>query len=185
MSDQSPKPPTRILVYGVTGSGKTTLAKRLSEATGIPWHSVDDLAWMPNWQGVPDEEQIARVTEICKGEEWILDTAYAKWIDIPLARVQMIAALDYSRLFTLRRLVGRTLARVIDKRPVCNGNFESWRGVFSRDSIIAWHFKSFSRKRRRMRQWLSQLDGVEVVLLRRHRDAERWLDAMRRYNLGQ
>ena len=27
----------------MTGSGKTTLAARLSEATGVPWHSVDDL----------------------------------------------------------------------------------------------------------------------------------------------
>lgn len=25
--------------YGVTGSGKTSLAERLSAATGLPWHS--------------------------------------------------------------------------------------------------------------------------------------------------
>ena len=35
----------RILVYGVTGSGKTFLAERISAATGIPWHAVDDLTW--------------------------------------------------------------------------------------------------------------------------------------------
>lgn len=165
----------RILVYGVTGSGKTTLARRLSEITGIPWHSVDDLAWLPNWQAVPHEEQVRRVTEICAGEEWILDTAYANWIGIPMARVQMIVALDYSRLFTLFRLILRTMKRVVDKKPVCNGNYETWRGVLSRDSIIGWHFKSFGRKRRRLRQWLRELDRVKVIILRRHRDTERWL----------
>jgi adenylate kinase family enzyme len=43
----------RILLYGVTGSGKTHLAARLSEKTSVPWYSVDDLSWMPGWQEVP------------------------------------------------------------------------------------------------------------------------------------
>ncbi|HEV8115086.1 MAG TPA: hypothetical protein VGP53_02525 [Acidimicrobiales bacterium] len=38
---------TRLLVYGVTGSGKTTLAERISRTTSLPWHSVDDLMWKP------------------------------------------------------------------------------------------------------------------------------------------
>ena len=37
----------RILVYGVTGSGKSTHAVALSDMTGIAWTSVDDLTWEP------------------------------------------------------------------------------------------------------------------------------------------
>ena len=33
----------RVLIYGVTGSGKTTLAEKLSTVTSLPWYSVDDL----------------------------------------------------------------------------------------------------------------------------------------------
>ena len=39
----------RVLIYGVTGSGKTTLAKELSELTSLPWYSVDDMTWEPGW----------------------------------------------------------------------------------------------------------------------------------------
>jgi SpoVK/Ycf46/Vps4 family AAA+-type ATPase len=36
--------PKRYLVYGVTGSGKTTRARKITEITGLPWHSMDDEA---------------------------------------------------------------------------------------------------------------------------------------------
>jgi adenylate kinase family enzyme len=35
----------RVLIYGVTGSGKTTLAQKVADRTGLPFHSVDDLTW--------------------------------------------------------------------------------------------------------------------------------------------
>lgn len=163
----------RILIYGVTGSGKTSLAGRISEKTGIPWHSVDDLTWLPNWQEVPLEDQVRKIREICGGEEWILDTAYAKWIDIPLARLEAIVALDYPRQVSLWRLLRRTLMRAIDGKPVCNGNRETWRQLFSKDSIISWHFKSFLRKRRRIRRWVEE--GRNVICLKSPKETESWL----------
>ena len=42
--------PKRILVYGVTGSGKTSLAQRIAEILALPWHSMDDeVGWLPGW----------------------------------------------------------------------------------------------------------------------------------------
>ncbi len=166
---------TRVLVYGVTGSGKTTLAERISRMTSIPWHSVDDLTWEPGWVSVPLDEQRRRIAEICAGDEWILDTAYRRWLDIPLARAQLIVALDYPRLVSLQRLLRRTLARSVDKRAICNGNTESLRLMFSRDSIVLWHFQSFGHKRRRIESWMAQDEGPRVLRLTSPRQTEAWL----------
>ena len=165
----------RILIYGVTGSGKTTYAERLSAKTGIPWHSVDELTWEPNWTEVPLEIQRDRFEEICARDEWILDTAYAKWIDIPSGRVELIICLDYPRWVSLSRLLRRCTARVFDKNPVCNGNRETLRNTLSRNSIIGWHFKSFGRKRERMRNWEAQDEGPAILRFTSPSDADAWL----------
>jgi len=164
-----------VLVYGVTGSGKTTLARQIAERTGLPWHSVDELTWNPGWVEVPGDEQRRRIVAICAQDRWVLDTAYGKWLDVPLARVQLIVALDYPRWLSLSRLIRRTVMRAIDRRQICNGNTESFRQAFSRDSIIVWHFRSFARKRERMRAWAADSTGPEVVTFPTPAATRRWL----------
>jgi hypothetical protein len=99
-------------------------------------------------------------------------------IDVPLAWVELIVALDYSRWFSLQRLVRRTVIRVVGRRPICNGNRETWRGTFARDSIIVWHFRSFTRKRQRIREWCSDPARPPVVRLTSRRQTNAWLRAL-------
>lgn len=165
----------RVLVYGVTGSGKTTAAARISEVTGIPWTSVDELTWEANWVAVPEDVQRRRIEAVCAQDSWLLDTAYGQWIDVPLARVQLIVALDYPRWFSLQRLLRRTCARAVDKQPICNGNIETWRQMFGRDSIIGWHFRSFARKRERIAGWVARDDGPDVLRFTTASELEAWI----------
>jgi adenylate kinase family enzyme len=165
----------RVLIYGVTGSGKTTLARQAAERTGLPWHSVDDLTWQPGWVGVPPEEQRRRIAAICAGERWILDAGYSRWIDVVLPRVDLIVALDYPRWRSLARLTRRSLARAMYRRTICNGNTETFRRMLSRDSILVWHFRTFARKRAQMRAWAADPAGPAVVRLASPAATRRWL----------
>lgn len=165
------------MIYGVTGSGKTTLAAQLSKKLGLTFHSVDELCWGPNWQIKPDEEQRELFSRLCAQDAWVLDSAYGKWLDVAEPRATVIVALDYPRWLSFNRLVNRTLRRVVDKKPVCNGNVETWRQVFSRDSILTWHFRSFSSKRRRIRAW--QATGRPMIIHRTARETREWLEGLR------
>ncbi|CAA9212017.1 MAG: hypothetical protein AVDCRST_MAG10-172 [uncultured Acidimicrobiales bacterium] len=168
----------RVLVYGVTGSGKTTLAERISRITSLPWYSVDELTWEPGWVEVPLDEQRRRIAAICAQPEWILDTAYGRWRDIPFARAELIVALDYPRLISLQRLVRRTISRCRKRSLICNGNTESLRRAVSRESIVRWHFHSFRRKRNRIAGWMAQEGGPKVLRMTRPRQTEAWLEEL-------
>ena len=166
---------SRILVYGVTGSGKTTLARRISERTGLPWHPVDDLTWEPGWVEVPDAEQRRRIEAICAEDRWVLDSAYGRWMDVPLACAELIVALDYPRWVSLAWLLRRSVRRVVRRELACNGNQETLRRLLGSDSIVRWHFQSFARKRERIRQWSTTSPGPDVIRLRSPRETKRWL----------
>ena len=172
--------PRRILIYGVTGSGKTTLAKQIGEITGLPWHSVDDeIGWLPNWTERPQDEQRELARRIAGRSTWVLDTAYSHWRDVILPRTELIVALDYPRQVSLAWLVGRTARRIVTGERACNGNKESLRQAVSSDSIIAWHFRSFTHKRQQIAAWQADPTAPPVVRLRSPRLTEEWLSALR------
>lgn len=136
--------PSRILVYGVYGAGKSTLAAVLADRLRLPWHPVDDLLWQPGWVEVPVAQQRSRITQICRGERWILDGAYHGWRDVPLARADLVVALDYPRWRSFGRLLRRTLGRLVTGRrsatatashwgACCPGN-RSWCGTSARSA---------------------------------------------------
>lgn len=169
----------RILLYGVTGAGKSTAAARLGEFLDLPAHFVDDeIGWLPGWVERPKEEQIALAEALAAQPRWVLDSAYGSWIRPILACTDVVIALDYPRLLTLKRLVRRTAQRLITRQEMCNGNVETLRQVVASDSILVWHFKSFARKQERMRAWESALDGPPVLRLRHPREFEELLDKL-------
>lgn len=40
----------KIIIIGTTGSGKSTVAKKLSEKLNVPHIQLDFLFWKPNWE---------------------------------------------------------------------------------------------------------------------------------------
>jgi adenylate kinase family enzyme len=166
----------RILVYGATGSGKSSMAQQLSELTGIPRTSVDDICWRPGWVPMPPDEQLDHFDALTSRPSWILDSAYGGWRHLALERADLVVALDLARLTSLARLLRRTVTRIIDQQEVCNGNTESWQSLFARDSLVVWHSTSFRRKRREMRAWEASPSGPPVIRLRSPAHARSFVD---------
>ncbi|UFU02442.1 adenylate kinase [Ruania suaedae] len=162
----------RVLCYGTTGSGKSTLAAALAERLDLPLTLVDELGWDPGWGQVAPEELDRRIVPRLEADRYVFDSVYGRQCALALERVDVVVALDYPRLVSLARLLRRTARRVRTGELTCNGNRETLgRALSPRHSIIRWHFRSWRRKRERMRAWHAAADAPPVLLLRRPADA--------------
>src|SRR5665647_3359257 len=162
-------PGRRILVYGVTGSGKSTAAQRIAARTRLPLTLADELTWTPGWFPVAEDEQRWCFAAVAAQDRWVLDTAYGAWLDVVLPRVDLVVGLDYPRWFSLQRVFRRSVMRAIDKKPICNGNTESFRGMVGRDSLIGWHWRSCGSPGQETLRYGSKPSVIARRRERRHR----------------
>ncbi|MEM6451771.1 MAG: adenylate kinase [Cyanobacteria bacterium P01_D01_bin.105] len=63
----------KVAVFGNAGGGKSTLSKRLSDMTGLPWVPLDSLQFRPGGEAVPHAEFKAAHDELLKQDRWIVD----------------------------------------------------------------------------------------------------------------
>lgn len=63
----------KIAVFGNAGGGKSTLSRRLAEATGLPWRPLDCLKYRPGGDEVPHDEYKAAHDELMQRDQWIID----------------------------------------------------------------------------------------------------------------
>jgi len=63
----------KIAVFGKPGSGKSTLSKKMSLATGIPLHQLDSIVYKANGTLVDRTTYDKQHGEIVSSERWIID----------------------------------------------------------------------------------------------------------------
>ena len=84
MSDQRPE---RVWVCGLSGSGKTTVARHLARILRVPHVELDALHWRhrPDWGMPSDEEFLPDVRQATAGDAWVVEGNYSRSRDIYLA----------------------------------------------------------------------------------------------------
>ena len=90
----------RIAILGGGGAGKSTLARRLGQALGLPVIHLDRLVYGPNWSRNPPDLVRERLAGLL-GDAWIVDGTYAETAPLTLPRADLVLWLDQP---TWRRL---------------------------------------------------------------------------------
>jgi adenylate kinase family enzyme len=141
----------RIIVCGPTCSGKSTLAKILSQRLYIKHVELDALYWKPDWKETPLEEFRADISAILEKnpDGWVIDGNYSETRDLTLPLADTVVWLHFPFRVAFWRLLKRTVSRCIDHKPLWGTNYESWRqAFFSRDSLILYqitHWRKYER----------------------------------------
>ena len=142
----------RISVVGNSGSGKTTVARRLAATLGVPHLELDSVFHQPGWQPLETGEFRRVVSEFTGAPGWVVDGNYSKVLDIIWGRADTVVWLDPPRRLVMRRVISRTLRRTITRQELWNGNREPWTNLYRLDpeqSILRWAWTNHDRYRDR------------------------------------
>lgn len=161
---------------GVSGAGKTTLARRIAAITGGPHTEMDAIFHGPEW--TPRPEFLADVHSLVGTGSWTTEWQYDAarpllartadvlvWLDLPFARV------------TLPRLISRTIRRRWSREELWNGNREAplWTVLTDREHIVRWAIRSRRNYHAAVPGLHHEYPHLTVVRLRSQQEAEDWL----------
>jgi len=170
-------PPRRILVAGVTGAGKSTLAQAIAERLRLTYTEIDGLYHGPGW--TPREEFIAEVDAFSSEPAWVTEWQYRSVRPMLAARADLLVWLDYPFRVSFGRVIRRTWHRARTREELWNGNTEPgmWHAVTNREGIIRWAFDTRNKLRDSMPAVTAANPRLQIVRLRSQRETDAWLAA--------
>lgn len=144
----------RIVVVGTSGSGKSTMAKALSEALGVPHVEMDALNWAADWRDLTahdPEEFRRRVAGAAAGEAWVIDGNYTKVRSALWPRATAFVWMDPPRSTVMRQVIWRSFSRAVTKQELWpgTGNKELFRKWLDKEHPIRWAWDNFALNRER------------------------------------
>jgi len=166
----------RVLVGGITGSGKTTFAVELARRTGLPYHEMDAYFHGPDWQPIPTFE--ADIAAVADQPEWVFDShGYEQVRDLVWSRADTVIWLDFSRAVVMRRVLARSARRAFTGEPIFNGNTETFRAWLDPEHPVQWAVTQYGRRRELMWQGFSdpRFAHLRRVRITRPQAASAWL----------
>jgi adenylate kinase family enzyme len=174
----------RIVVWGATGSGKTTFSRRLGELLGLGVVELDSIRHARGWDSVGFDEVRATLTQHLDelSDGWVTDGSYSSIMDVYLSRCDTIVWLHLPWRVSFLRLLRRTVPRALTRKRLYtpSGPRESLALTFlSRRSILWWSISHHRAHVRTVRERFAALPPqVRVYELTSAKEVEAFVRAI-------
>ena len=115
----------KIHICGTYGSGKTTLAKNLSEKLKISFYSLDDIKYKVKYSKIMSvEDRINKIKKICLGKKWITEGTWSGYAEDAFKKSDFIIFMLIPKLTCSFRVLKRFFTRKKMERDSLKGAFD-------------------------------------------------------------
>ncbi len=130
----------RVFITGNAGSGKTTLAKLISNRLKRPLYSLDSIVWQSGWAITPREERNRLITGLIKEDSWVIEGVST----MVLEQATTVIFLDIPRVSCFKRLILRNYKHLFKSRPELPENCPEIK-IIGKLIRIVWNFNKLVR----------------------------------------
>ena len=156
----------KVLIIGIVASGKTTLAKRLSNENNIQYYEIDSIVYDDfNKRKRSNDEQQQIIKQINKNDSWIIEGTLRKNLYNLLDDATMIIYIDIPVGIRRRRILIRYLKQKIGLEK-CNykPTFEMLKMMYLWTRDFEDNKKIFEKQLIKYKGKLVKLDSVFKVM---------------------
>jgi len=164
----------RVMIIGCGGAGKSTLARKLGEKTGLPVVHLDQIWWSPgNWQYMERDAFDAILMEEMEKPRWIIDGNYKRTVPMRLEKCDTVIYLDMNRFICLKNWIGRVIKNWGHARPDMAPGCAEWFDP----EMAQWIWNFNKKNRKRYYELISNLEGKSVHILKNRREVNAFLNS--------
>ena len=85
----------KVIVIGSPGAGKSTFARKLQKATGLPLYYLDQIWHRPDRTTISPEKFDSILAEILTRDTWIIDGNYGRTLEMRIKACDTVFLLDF------------------------------------------------------------------------------------------
>ena len=119
----------KVLIIGCSGSGKSTFARKLSLATGLPLYYLDMIWHKPDKTTVSAEEFDKQLKILLAKDSWIIDGNYQRTLEMRIKECDTVFLLDIPTDICLEGAKSRIGKKRVDLpwlETKLDEDFEQW-----------------------------------------------------------
>lgn len=168
----------KVVIFGFSGGGKSTLAVKLGDILDIQPTHIDRLHWLPGWveDTVPNKK--AKLKPILERERWIIDGNYRSlyWNE-RLKMADTVIFIDTNRFSSLYHAWRRSRKYKGTTRPdMGDGCIEKFDFEF-----VKWILHDGRKKRKRDLELMKKLadEGKRAYIFRSFKDINNFLKGLK------
>ena len=167
----------KVIIIGSPGAGKSTLARKLSDITGIQIYHLDKLFWQPGWVSITRKELTDKIKDIVTRDSWIIDGNYRSTVEMRIEAADTIIYLDFPSIVCLWGIFKRRIMYSGKIRPdITEGCNEKINWAF-----FNWVLTFRPRNRKKLLAMLDKYaENSKVLILKNRRQADNFVNGLQK-----